>query len=149
VEQLLRIVQGPDFPTAGIIQGRAGIREAYLTGRGLITVRARAYIETGKNDRESIIVTEIPYQVNKANLLEKMADQSALGMPEREPRPHRLIEGEELELAPEPPVIAFRLLDWLLRHGNPPGQELAWEIAPGEGPAARKDLMEGGHGSGF
>jgi DNA gyrase subunit A len=71
---LFRIVKGPDFPTAGIIFGREGIRQAYRTGRGLITVRARAAIETLQNGKENIIVSEIPYQVNKANLLEKIAD---------------------------------------------------------------------------
>lgn len=72
-EDLLRIVSGPDFPTAGIILGRQGIRDLYLTGRGHIRVRARAEIETFKGDRERIIVTEIPYMVNKGALLETMA----------------------------------------------------------------------------
>jgi DNA gyrase subunit A len=72
-EELLKIVTGPDFPTAGIIMGRQGIRNCYLTGRGLIRVRARAEIEIYKHDRERIIVTEIPYMVNKATLLETIA----------------------------------------------------------------------------
>jgi len=72
--ELLSIVPGPDFPTAGIIMGRDGIREGYTTGRGLITLRARAEIEPMKHDREMIVVTELPYMVNKATLLEKMAD---------------------------------------------------------------------------
>jgi len=72
-EELLTIVKGPDFPTGGIILGRQGIRDCYLTGRGLIRVRARAEIESWKNDRERIIVTEIPYMVNKASLLADMA----------------------------------------------------------------------------
>ena len=69
-------VQGPDFPTGGFIYGRAGIWEAYRTGRGRIVMRARATIEPipGKNDREMIVITEIPYQVNKAELLKKVAD---------------------------------------------------------------------------
>jgi DNA gyrase subunit A len=71
---LLRAVKGPDFPTAGIIYGRQGIRDAYLTGRGRVVIRARAEIEPYKNDREAIIVTEIPYTVNKASLLETIAD---------------------------------------------------------------------------
>jgi len=71
---LLKIVKGPDFPTGGIIFGRDGIRQAYRTGRGLITVRARAAIETLQSGKENIIVSEIPYQVNKANLLEKIAE---------------------------------------------------------------------------
>ncbi len=73
-EQLMKLIKAPDFPTGGIIYGYDGVRNAYTTGRGSIVVRARATIETGKNDRQSIIVTEIPYQVNKANLIEKIAD---------------------------------------------------------------------------
>ena len=72
-EELLKLVSGPDFPTAGIIMGRQGIRDLYLTGRGHIRVRARAEIETYKGDRERIIITEIPYMVNKGALLETMA----------------------------------------------------------------------------
>ncbi len=72
-EDLLKYVEGPDFPTGGIIYGYEGVRNAYLTGRGLIRVRARATIETLKNGRENIIITEIPYQVNKTNLIEQMA----------------------------------------------------------------------------
>src|SRR2546421_2448778 len=71
---LLKFVQGPDFPTAGIINGRAGIFEAYRTGRGRFTMRAKAAIETFSKDRQAIIVTEIPYQVNKARLIERMAE---------------------------------------------------------------------------
>ena len=75
LRELLRLVPGPDFPTGGLIVGRRGIHEAYLTGRGGIQVRARAEIEqTKKGDRQQIVVTEIPYQVNKKNLLERMAD---------------------------------------------------------------------------
>src|SRR6195256_6145308 len=72
--ELLKFVQGPDFPTAGIIHGRSGIFEAYRTGRGRFMMRARAAIETFNKDRQAIIVTEIPYQVNKARLIERMAD---------------------------------------------------------------------------
>ncbi|MDH4100637.1 MAG: DNA gyrase subunit A [Nitrospirota bacterium] len=72
--ELMGIVKGPDFPTAGIIYGTRGIQDAYETGRGLITVRARTEIETMKGDREAIIVTELPYQVNKARLIEKIAE---------------------------------------------------------------------------
>ena len=74
VDQLLAIVPGPDFPTAGFILGRAGIRSAYETGRGQIVMRARTLREELKGGREAIIVTEIPYQVNKAKLVEKIAD---------------------------------------------------------------------------
>ena len=73
-EDLLQIVPGPDFPTGGIINGRTGIAQAYKTGRGRIQVRARAAIEKTKSGKEAIVITEIPYQVNKSNLLEKIAD---------------------------------------------------------------------------
>jgi len=74
-EELLRLVPGPDFPTAGFIYGREGILQAYRTGRGIVQMRARAFIETQKKtERQSIIVTEIPYQVNKANLITKIAE---------------------------------------------------------------------------
>ncbi len=72
--ELLKFVQGPDFPTAGFIHGRAGIFEAYKNGRGRFMMRARAAIENMTKDRQAIIVTEIPYQVNKARLIERMAD---------------------------------------------------------------------------
>ncbi|GGI42895.1 DNA gyrase subunit A [Mammaliicoccus stepanovicii] len=72
--ELMDIVQGPDFPTAGLIMGRSGIRSAYETGRGSILMRARTEIEVMKNGKERIIVTEIPYQVNKARLIEKIAE---------------------------------------------------------------------------
>jgi DNA gyrase/topoisomerase IV subunit A len=74
VEQLLDIVPGPDFPTGGIILGRAGIRQAFLTGRGSIVVRGRVSQEPLSREREAIIVTEIPYQVNKTTLIEKIAE---------------------------------------------------------------------------
>ena len=75
IEQLMRLVPGPDFPTAGIINGASGIREAYLTGRGRIHIRARCQFETQEDGgRQSIIVTELPYQVNKARLMEKIAE---------------------------------------------------------------------------
>ena len=74
VEKLMKYIKAPDFPTGGIIYGYEGVKDAYTKGRGRITVRARAAIETGKNDRQSIVVSEIPYQVNKANLIEKIAD---------------------------------------------------------------------------
>lgn len=74
--ELLDIIKGPDFPTKGIILGVSGIKSAYLTGKGIITVRGRAHVEETKetNNRESIIITEIPYGVNKAKLVEKIAD---------------------------------------------------------------------------
>src|SRR5947207_2081704 len=72
--EILKIVKGPDFPTAGIIHGKGGILEAYKTGRGRFMMRAKAAIETFSKDREAIIVTEIPYQVNKRYLIERMAE---------------------------------------------------------------------------
>ncbi|TPI23044.1 DNA gyrase subunit A [Mesorhizobium sp. B4-1-1] len=71
---LMEIVPGPDFPTGGIVLGRSGIYNAYSTGRGSIVMRGRVEIEQRGNDRESIVVTEIPYQVNKASMIEKMAE---------------------------------------------------------------------------
>jgi DNA gyrase subunit A len=73
-QKLLKYIQGPDFPTGGIIYGRGGIKEYFKTGRGRLVLRARASIEKQKSGKESIIVTEIPYQINKSNLLEKIAD---------------------------------------------------------------------------
>ncbi len=73
-EDLMKHVTAPDFPTGGIIFGYQGVQDAYLTGRGKMIVRGRANIETMKNGRENIIISELPYQVNKANLIEKTAD---------------------------------------------------------------------------
>ncbi len=74
VDELIEIVPGPDFPTGAMIMGRAGIRDAYHTGRGSVMMRAKAEIVTDSRDRESIIITEIPYQVNKAQLLERIGE---------------------------------------------------------------------------
>ncbi|QCI68725.1 DNA gyrase subunit A [Phreatobacter stygius] len=74
IEELNEFIPGPDFPTAGLILGRSGIRQAYLTGRGSVVMRARTLIETVRKEREAIIVTEIPYQVNKAQMLEHLAE---------------------------------------------------------------------------
>ncbi len=74
LDDLMQYIKGPDFPTAGIVMGRSGIRAAYGTGRGKITVRARTEIVENKNGRFSIIVTELPYQVNKRRLIEAIAD---------------------------------------------------------------------------
>ncbi len=75
IDQLIKIIPGPDFPTGGFINGRDGIVSAYKTGRGVLKIRARAFIEKkGKTERESIIISEIPYQVNKARLIEKIAE---------------------------------------------------------------------------
>ncbi len=74
IQELMEYIQGPDFPTAGFIVGKSGIRRAYETGKGSITMRARANIEQKANGKETIIITEIPYQVNKAKLVEKIAE---------------------------------------------------------------------------
>ncbi len=73
-EELMSHIKGPDFPTAGLILGLDGLKEAYASGRGKIKMRARAHIETAKNGKESIVITEVPYQTNKSNLVEKIAD---------------------------------------------------------------------------
>ncbi|MDA3860638.1 MAG: DNA gyrase subunit A [Melioribacteraceae bacterium] len=72
--ELMKHITAPDFPTGGIIYGYEGVKDAYTTGRGRVVIRAKANVETHKNDRESIIISELPYQVNKANLIEKIAD---------------------------------------------------------------------------
>jgi DNA gyrase subunit A len=74
VDELMTVIKGPDFPTAGQILGLDGIKSAYRTGRGVITMRAEAHIETMSNGKQRIIVTELPYQVNKARLVEKIAE---------------------------------------------------------------------------
>ncbi|MBQ4160375.1 MAG: DNA gyrase subunit A [Clostridia bacterium] len=74
IDELMNYIKGPDFPTAGLIMGKSGIRSAYHTGRGRILMRARAVIEELKNNQQQIIVTEIPYQVNKAKLVEKIGE---------------------------------------------------------------------------
>jgi DNA gyrase subunit A len=75
VDQLMEVVPGPDFPTAGYIYGTQGIKDAYRTGRGLLTLRAKVMVETDeRTERDRIVVTEIPYQVNKARLIEKIAE---------------------------------------------------------------------------
>ena len=74
IDELMEFTQGPDFPTGGTIEGLDGIKEAYKTGRGKIRVRANAFIETLKGSKSNIVVNEIPYQVNKASLIEKIAD---------------------------------------------------------------------------
>ena len=74
ISELMNVIKGPDFPTAGFIHGNDGIRQAYMTGRGLVQMRARATIEESKGDRERIVITEIPYQVNKKKLLENIGE---------------------------------------------------------------------------
>jgi DNA gyrase subunit A len=74
IEKIMKFIKAPDFPTAGIIWGYEGVKDAYATGRGKIILRAKASIEVAKSERESIVITELPYQVNKATLIENIAD---------------------------------------------------------------------------
>jgi DNA gyrase subunit A len=76
IEKLMQVVTGPDFPTAGYIYGVTGIREAYTSGRGTITLRAKAHAEKMRGGREAVIITELPYQVNKSSLIEKISELS-------------------------------------------------------------------------
>ena len=73
-DEIMQHIKGPDFPTSGLIMGMDGLKDAYMTGRGKIKMRARAHIETNKNGKDSIVITEVAYQTNKANLVEKIAD---------------------------------------------------------------------------
>ena len=74
LEELMKDIKGPDFPTSGLILGMDGLKSAYETGRGKIKMRAKAHIESAKNGKDSIVITEVPYQTNKANVVEKIAD---------------------------------------------------------------------------
>src|SRR3989338_5998971 len=74
VDDLMQVIKGPDFPTGALICGTEGIKEGYRTGRGTITVRARAHVEPSKSGKKSIVVTEIPYQLNRDNILERIAE---------------------------------------------------------------------------
>ncbi len=74
IEELMKDIKGPDFPTSGLILGMDGLKSAYETGRGKIKMRAKAHIESAKNGKDSIVITEVPYQTNKANVVEKIAD---------------------------------------------------------------------------
>ena len=75
IDELMEHIKAPDFPTGGVIYGMSGVRQAYHTGRGMVYMRARAHVETLKNGRENIVVTEIPFLINKSTLLEKIAEQ--------------------------------------------------------------------------
>ncbi len=79
IDELMKFVQGPDFPTGGVIVGRESILQAYSTGRGRLVVRGMAHIEEMKGNRNQIVITEIPYQVNKTNLIERIADLARTG----------------------------------------------------------------------
>lgn len=107
-EALSRIVRGPDFPTGGIIQGREGIRNTYASGRGRIVVRARTHFEHAERGRVSIIVTELPYQINKADLVKKIAELAR----------DRKIDGIS-EIRDESDRKGMRILIELKRDSNP------------------------------
>jgi DNA gyrase subunit A len=119
VEELIRILPGPDFPTGGFILGRGGIREAYLTGRGMVQMRARALIERQKRtERESIVITEIPYQVNKAKLLERIAelvqDKRVEGIADLRDESDR--EGMRIVIELKRDTVAQVILNQLFKH---------------------------------
>ncbi|HUI45438.1 MAG TPA: DNA gyrase subunit A [Nitrospirota bacterium] len=118
IPELMTAIKGPDFPTAGFIHGYEGIKQAYLTGRGIVQMRARATIEEGKGDRESIIVTELPYQVNKARLLERIAelvqDRKINGIAEVRDESDR--EGLRIAIDLKKGEIATVILNQLYKH---------------------------------
>jgi DNA gyrase subunit A len=118
IPELMTAIKGPDFPTAGFIHGYEGIKQAYVTGRGIIQMRARATIEEGKGDRESIIVTELPYQVNKARLLERIAelvqDKKITGISEIRDESDR--EGMRIAIDLKKGEIANVVLNQLFKH---------------------------------
>ena len=141
IKDLMSVVKGPDFPTAGLIMGREGIWNAYRTGRGSIKIRARVSIEPIAGGKHSIIVTEIPYQVNKARLIEKIAelvkektgrDQRSPGRigPERYEYLYRIEEGRQPPGCSEPaiqthPVAGYLRSDYAGAGGwRTPGSEL-------------------------
>ena len=97
-EELMEIIKGPDFPTGALILGKEGIKDAYTTGRGKITVRAEAEIEEMSGNKQRIIVTSLPYQVNKANLIIKIDQLVKEKLKEYQKLEMNLIEKKELEL---------------------------------------------------
>jgi len=107
-DDLMRDIKGPDFPTGGLILGREGIRDAYRTGRGIIRMRARGHIDHDDRGRARILVTELPYQVNKARLIEKIADLAR----------ERRIEGIS-DLRDESDLSGLRVVIELRRDANP------------------------------
>jgi DNA gyrase subunit A len=117
-ERLMTAVTGPDFPTAGYIYGTAGIREAYTTGRGTITLRAKAHAEKLRGGREAIIITELPYQVNKASLLERISelrrDRKIEGVTETRDESNR--EGIRIVLELGRDAIPQIILNQLFKH---------------------------------
>jgi len=118
IDELIKLIPGPDFPTRGYIYGRGGIREAYTTGRGIITLRAKAHVEKMRGGREAIIVTELPYQVNKASLMEKIGelvrDKRIEGISERRDESSR--EGSRIVLELGRGEMAQIVINQLYKH---------------------------------
>ena len=115
-EDLMKIIKGPDFPTEGIILGREGIKQAYTTGKGKITVRGEAEIEEGNNNRQRIIVSSLPYQVNKAKLIENIANlvrekriEGISDLRDESDREHRVRIVIELKRDANPQVVLNQL----------------------------------------
>ena len=151
VEELMRVVKGPDFPTRGYIYGTAGIRDAFTTGRGSITMRARAHTEKIRGGREAIVVTELPYQVNKATLITKIAELSREGkldgLSEIRDESDRhgirvvmeLAKGEIAADHPEPALQAHRdAVDLRRQHAGPRRPAAAGGDAPGDARALHR-----------
>ena len=120
VEALMKIVKGPDFPTAGFILGKDGIKDAYRTGRGSLTLQAKVEIEEDKRERQRIIVTELPYQVNKASLIETMAslvrDKKIEGI--RDLRDESDRDGMRIVIELSNNTVAQVVLNQLYKHTN-------------------------------
>jgi DNA gyrase subunit A len=118
IDHLMKKVTAPDFPTGGIIYGIKGIRDAYRTGRGKCIIRARAHIEEGKRDEQAIVVTELPYQVNKSNLIEKIAqlvnDKKIEGI--RDIRDESDRDGMRMVIELKRDAIADIILNQLFKH---------------------------------
>ncbi len=120
VPELMTAIKGPDFPTAGFIHGYEGIRQAYTTGRGIIQMRARAVIEDMKGDRECIVITELPYQVNKRRLLERVAElvqeKKITGISESGIRDESDRQGMRIVIELKKGEIANMVLNQLYKH---------------------------------
>jgi len=119
-EQLMEIIPGPDFPSGAFIYGREGIKAAYSTGRGIIQLRARVFIEKRRGDRESIVISELPYQVNKSKLMEKIADlvreKKILGIADLRDESDR--EGIRVVIELKKDGVAQIILNQLYRHSQ-------------------------------
>ena len=118
LEELMQVITGPDFPTGGIIMGRGRIKKAYKTGRGRLKVRAKTHIEEMRNDKNRIVVTELPYQVNKARLIEKIAnlvrDGKIQGITDLRDESDR--EGMRISIELRRDVIPKVILNQLFKH---------------------------------